>query len=452
MTAHGIRTMALAVAGLALTAFPLGAADLPKATQKILADTKLPESILSGLDKELEMPADWVAGARKEKLLRIAGTWDLEQFNAFIKPFQERYPFIDVKYSRGTRFDRVTKPLLAYKTGRIVSDVISGIGAEFHAFKDIGAIQNLSGIPNWNNVPKNMQEKEGWWVGQRLRYWCMSYNTQRISKDKLPKTWDDLIGNPALSNKKLGMGNRPNLWLLPMWETKGEGWTREYSEKLFAVNKPQLRKEGMNALIELAIAGEFDVALPSAEYRTKQLMDKGAPIAWHCPEPVPMTISEMIVVKGGNTNASLMFVNWFISKEGQVSQFAADQAPPVHKDLQTREFLAFPEEIVGRPVAFLEPEVLENDLEKLVKFWDPLWYSGMGLKLQIVNATLDAVAKGAVKFAVNGAAQSARVSAERTRVAVNGEAVASTELKVGMACEITYAGNNQDATRIECKQ
>ncbi len=452
MTAHGIRTMALAVAGLALTAFPLGAADLPKATQKILADTKLPESILSGLDKELEMPADWVAGARKEKLLRIAGTWDLEQFNAFIKPFQERYPFIDVKYSRGTRFDRVTKPLLAYKTGRIVSDVISGIGAEFHAFKDIGAIQNLSGIPNWNNVPKNMQEKEGWWVGQRLRYWCMSYNTQRISKDKLPKTWDDLIGNPALSNKKLGMGNRPNLWLLPMWETKGEGWTREYSEKLFAVNKPQLRKEGMNALIELAIAGEFDVALPSAEYRTKQLMDKGAPIAWHCPEPVPMTISEMIVVKGGNTNASLMFVNWFISKEGQVSQFAADQAPPVHKDLQTREFLAFPEEIVGRPVAFLEPEVLENDLEKLVKFWDPLWYSGMGLKLQIVNAPLDAVAKGAVKFAVNGAAQSARVSAERTRVAVNGEAVASTELKVGMACEITYAGNNQDATRIECKQ
>ncbi len=452
MTAHGIRMMTLALAGLALTALPLGAADLPKATQKMLTDTKLPETILSGLDKELEMPADWVAGAQKEKLLRVSGTWDLEQFNAFIKPFQERYPFIDVKYSRGTRFDRVTKPLLAYKTGRIVSDVISGVGAEFDIFKEIGAVENLSGLPNWNNVPANMQQKEGWWVGQRLRYWCMSYNTQRISKDKLPKTWDDLIGNPALSNKKLGMGNRPNLWLLPMWETKGEDWTRNYSEKLFATNKPQLRKEGMNALIELAIAGEFDVALPSAEYRTKQLMDKGAPIAWHCPEPVPMTISEMIVLKGGNTNTSFMFVNWFLSKEGQVSQFAADQAPPVHKDLQTREFLAFPEEILGRPIAFLEPHILEHDLEKLVKFWDPLWYSGMGLKLQIVNATLDEVAKGAVKFAVKGTAQTARVSDERTRVAVNGEAVETTDLKAGMTCEITYAGNNQDATRIECKQ
>ena len=41
---------------------------------------------------------------------------------------------------------------------------------------------------------------------------------------------------------------------------------------------------------ELVIAGEFAVSLPSAEYRTKQLEEKGAPISWHCPEPVPLTI------------------------------------------------------------------------------------------------------------------------------------------------------------------
>lgn len=452
MTAHGFRMAAFAALCVALAPGALAAAELPKSTQKMMADTKLPDTVLSGLDKELEMPADWLAGAQKEKQLRIAGTWDLDQFNVFIKPFQERYPYIDVKYSRGTRFDRVTKPLLAYKTGRVVADVISGIGAEYQVFKEIGAIENLSHIPNWNNVPKNMQEPEGWWVGQRLRYWCMSYNTSRISKDKLPKTWDDLIGNPALVNKKIGMGNRPNLWLLPMWESKGEAWSRNLSEKLFATNKPQLRKEGMNALIELAIAGEFDVALPSAEYRTKQLMDKGAPIAWHCPEPVPMTISEMIVVKGGNTNSALMFVNWFISREGQVAQFAADQAPPVHKDLQTPEFLAFPEEILGRPIAFLQPATLENDLEKLLKFWDPLWYSGMGLKLQVVKAPLDEVGKGTIKFAANGTPQTARVSDERTRITVNGETVEANEIKTGMNCEITFAGNNQDATRLECKQ
>jgi iron(III) transport system substrate-binding protein len=451
MTARAWRLFAFA--GLWLAAIPLGlaAAELPKATQKILQNTKLPESILSGLDKELVMPDAWLQGAKKEKLLRVAGTWDLDQFQVFVSPFRERYPFLEVKYSRGTRFDRVTKPLLAYKTGRVVSDVISGIGAEYTLFKDIGALENLSGLPNWDNVPPNMRQKDGWWIGQRLRYWCMSYNTQRIAKDKMPKTWDDLIANPALSNKRLGMGNRPNLWLLPMWDMKGEAWMRDYSEKLFAQNKPQLRKEGMNALLELAIAGEFDAALPSAEYRTKQLMDKGAPIAWHCPEPVPMNISDIVVIKGGNTNASMMFINWFMSKEGQVAQFAADQAPPVHKDLQTREFLAFPDEIIGRPIAFLEPDTLEEDLDNLVKFWDPLWYSGMGLKLQVVTATLDQVAKSAIKFNVKGSGQTAKVSGDRTRISVNGESGDIKDLKPGMRCEITYAGNNQDATRVDCK-
>lgn len=451
MIARWMRMLAWSALGAGFVSGPLAAAELPQATQKIMEQTKLPASVLNGLDKELEMPAEWLAAAKKEKQLRIGGTWDPGQFNAFIRPFRERYPFLEVRYSRGTRFDRVTKPIIAYKTGRILMDVISGIGAEYQIFKEADALENLADIPNWGNVPAAMQEKDGWWIGQRLRYWCMSYNSERISKDKMPKTWDDVIGHPALSNQKLGMGNRPNLWLLPMWESKGEAWTRNFSEKLFAINKPQLRKEGMNALIELAIAGEYDVALPSAEYRTKQLMDKGAPIAWHCPEPVPMTISEMIVVKGGNVNASKMFVNWFMSREGQVSQFAADQAPPVHKDLQTREFLAFPDEILGRPVAYLEPETLENDLEKLVSFWDPLWYSGMGLKLQVVHTTIDEVGKGTVKFKVKDAPQTARVSDERAHILVDGQSAETTELKAGMACEITYAGNNQDATRLDCK-
>ena len=70
MTARAWRLFALA--GLWLTAIPLGlaAAELPKATQKILQETKLPEAILSGLDKELMMPDAWLQGAKKEKLLR----------------------------------------------------------------------------------------------------------------------------------------------------------------------------------------------------------------------------------------------------------------------------------------------------------------------------------------------------------------------------------------------
>ena len=268
---------ALLIGALAIS--PAVADDLPKSTVKMMQEKKLDLKLLDGLDKELAMPQAWIDGAKKEKVLRVGGTWDPPQFDAFARPFRERYPYISLRYSRGSRFDRVTKPLLAYKSGRNIIDVITGIGAEYTEFKDAGALENLSVVPNVKNVPEGMSQKDGWWVGQRLRYWCMSYNTQKIAKADMPKTWDDLVTGTAMRNGNIGMGNRPNLWLLPMWEAKGEPWIKNIAEKLFAVDKPQLRNEGMNALIELVIAGEFAVSLPSAEYRTKQLEEKGAPIS-----------------------------------------------------------------------------------------------------------------------------------------------------------------------------
>lgn len=142
---------------------------LPQATQKMMKDKHLDLKLLNGLDRELQMPQAWVDGAKKEGLLRIGGTWDPPQFDAFIRPFHERYPYIALRYSRGSRFDRVTKPLLAYKTGRSIIDVITGIGAEYTLFRDAGALENLSIIPNSKNVPPGMQQKDGWWVGQRTR-------------------------------------------------------------------------------------------------------------------------------------------------------------------------------------------------------------------------------------------------------------------------------------------
>ncbi|MGE0651008.1 MAG: ABC transporter substrate-binding protein [Alphaproteobacteria bacterium] len=443
----------VAGAGLGLFSYAAAAADLPKATQAIMKKTGLPADVLAGLDAELQMPQKWIDGAKKEGQLIVGGTWDADQFDKLVAPFQERYPFVKFHYARATRHDRVIKPLLAFKSGRVVTDVLSGVGAKFSSFKELGAILDLSQIPNWKNVPDGMKDKDGGWIGQRLRYWCMSYNTNALKKSDLPKTWDDLLTMPKLRGGKIGMGNRPNLWLLSMWDMKGENAIREYARKLFTDVKPQLRKEGMNALISLATAGEFDVALPSAAYRVSQMIPKGAPIAWHCPEPVPMAISEMLAMKGGHENAALLFINWFMSKEGQVAQFAANNAPPVHKDLHRREFLAFPDEILGKKIAFREPEAMENDLKKLMRFWDPMWFSAKGLKLHVVTVKLDKVGtKGRdVTFSVDGKAQKAKISGGRTGIEVDGADAQRAELKPGMTCEIAYPGNNEEATKIDCK-
>jgi iron(III) transport system substrate-binding protein len=434
-------------------AWPSAAADLPKATQDLLKKLKLQPSILGDIDKETAMPGAWVEAAKKEDELRIGATWDELQFENLIAPFKERFPFIKIKYSRATRHDRVIKPLLAFQTGRVITDVISGIGAKTAVFRKLKALEDISSLPNWKNVPEGMKDPKGQWVGQRLRYWCMSYNTGRVAKKDLPKTWEDLITNPRWHGKKLGMGNRPNLWLLTLWGANGEAWAKDYAQKLFSIVKPQLRKEGMNALIGLAIAGEFDASLPSAAYRTQQQALKGAPISWHCPEPVPMAISELVIVKGTKKkNSAMMFINWFLSREGQISQFAANFAPPVHKDLQRKEFLSYPDQIVGKKIAFREPDSLETDLNDLVKFWDPLWFAGRGLKLATVTAKIEAVKRGGqqISFTVGGKTHTVKVSGSRTKVTVAGIDSKVKRVKKGMTCEITYPGNKEEAKKVAC--
>lgn len=432
---------------------PAPAAELPKATQAILAKQKLDAAVLKGLDEELKMPSEWIEGAKKEEELRVGGTWDDNQFQAMTAPFLERYPFVKVKYARATRYDRVIKPLIAYQAGRIMTDVISGVGAKFKEFMRLNAIEDLRVLPNWKNVPDGMKQAEGGWVGQRLRYWCTSYNTNAVKKEDLPKTWDDLVTNPRWHNAKIGLGNRPNLWLLQLWGMNGEAWAKDYARKILFTVKPQLRKEGMNALIGLVIAGEFDMAIPSAAYRTGQMVQKGAPVAWHCPEPVPMAISEMTMIRGSDRrNSALMFINWFLSKEGQVAQYAANLAPPVHKDLQTKEFLMFPDQIVGRKIAFRDPTAMEEELPVLMKYWDPLWMSATGAKIVSVKTTIDKIIRGGrqVAFKSGNETHTVSISGSRTKLSIAGKTVARKELKAGLSCQITYPGDKEEAKEIVC--
>jgi iron(III) transport system substrate-binding protein len=360
---------------------PLSAfsASLPKATQDVLKKLKLDPSIFSDLDKELSIPQPWLDGAKKEGKLRIYSTWDPPKADVLLQPFKERYPFLAIEYNRASHEDRAVRTLVAFKNKRLVTDIISGIGGSFFLFKEANALENLKNLPNWKNNPEGTSDPDGLWVGMHLRYWCMAYNTKAVKKENLPRRWDDLAINPVWRDGNLAVGNRPQLWALPISKAKGEKWTKDFLTKLFTEVKPQLRREGMNALLGLLSAGEFNGAIPSAEYRTYQMVLDGAPISYHCPEPIPASASEMGILKGTpNLNASRLFANWFLSKEGQLSQYYADYAPPVHSGLQRKELVPFAEQIVGKERAFRDPAIETEIQPKLLEFWDQLWFRSGG--------------------------------------------------------------------------
>jgi iron(III) transport system substrate-binding protein len=355
------------------------AAPLPKSTEEMLKKLKLDASVLSNIDKELEVPKAWLDGARKEGKLRIYHTVDPPQAEVMFRPFRERFPFISIEYSRASHEDRAIRTLVAFKNKRIVTDILTGLGGSFFLYKEAGALEDLRGIPNLKNNPEGTRDHDGLWVGMHLRYWCMAYNTRALKRDDLPKKWDDLLTNPKFRGGNLALGNRPQLWALGLWKANGEKWAKEFLTKLFTEVKPQLRREGMNANLELLAAGEFNLTIPAAEYRTYQKTLDGAPISYHCPEPVPAAVSEMGILKGApNINAARVFVNWFLSMEGQIAQYVSDYAPPVHKNLQRKELIPFAEQIVGKKDTFRDPVVELEIQPKLLAVWDDLWLRSGG--------------------------------------------------------------------------
>ena len=181
------------------------AADLPKATQKVLAKLKLDASVLKGLDAELKVPKAWLDGAAKEKEVIILGTWRNREFRGMMAPFKDRYPSVKLNYHRSATSARGMKVLIALRAGRVIADVTTSIADSYTHFKKIKALADLRELPGFKNLASNHVAKDGTWAAFKLSFRCMAYNTDLVKKADLPKTWDDLLKNPRWRGAKIGL-------------------------------------------------------------------------------------------------------------------------------------------------------------------------------------------------------------------------------------------------------
>jgi iron(III) transport system substrate-binding protein len=310
-----------AVAALVMT-LALGAgahaAGLPKATQKALAKLKLDASLLKGLDKELNVPKAWIDGAKKEKEVVILGTWLNRQFPKMTESFRERYPFVKLRYHRSSTSARGMKVLIALREGRVITDVTTAVANAYCGFVKDKALADLRELPGYKNVSKELAARDGTWAAHKLSFRCMSYNTKLVKKADLPKTWEDLLTNPRWRGNKIALSNHPNAWMLQLWGGKGEKWGEKFTRNLFQVVKPQQRREGMVTTMALTVAGESHANIPGPEWLAKRYAKKGAPIGYHCPTPIPITLSQIVMLKKAkNKNGARLFINWILSSEGQ---------------------------------------------------------------------------------------------------------------------------------------
>lgn len=375
------RAVALAFAA-SFAAGALHAENMTKATQELLSEAKLDASIMAGLDHELAVPQAMIDGAKKEGMLRVRLTVGEKLFDKVWKVFAARYPGINYEYVRGIGPERAVVALVAFKRGTYVSDVVGSFDVLLDEYEQAKALDKIDDLPSWKNP---LAEFRAWnFAAYRTEHWGVGWNTKKVKREELPKTWNELVENPRWSNGKVGMAVNANTWIPSLTGVYGDKWAETYMEAVFAKMKPQLRKERLSMLPQLNNLGEFDLGIPAGDFIYKVQQDRGMDINVHFPEPVPTTAAPIGILAGNpHPNASRLFVNWILSKEGQVALHVYDAEIPSHTGLPADRFQSYPKELEGKKLAPSSAEVVRH-IPALMEKWHKLWIAAGG-KIEDAN-------------------------------------------------------------------
>ena len=361
----------------AVFAMPSAAENLTSEMRKLLKDANLNEAVVAGLDKELAVPAAWVDAAKKEGKVRIQAQMSEQEFAATSKLFKARYPGIELEYVRGIGA-QTQKALVAYRTGSVIVDVIAAYDSRVDEFRAAGLL-DVRDLPAYQSLRDEMKTPEGSDAADKMNYWCMTYSTDRVKKADLPKTWDEVLTNSRLRGGKLAVASNSGQTLLPTLAVKlGDQWSENWLTRLFGEVKPQMRKETLAATSKLISVGEFDVVFAVQDYVTERDNKRGMPVAAHCPEPLVGTWGKLGILKASPyLNAARLYTNWHISKEGQIANYHYARQVPVHAALWGRDFLPYPDEIMGKKILFRTDDVLREQ-PRIVTQWNQYWQRAGG--------------------------------------------------------------------------
>ncbi len=251
-----------------------------------------------------------VRNAEKEGKVLWFDSSDEETSEMIIQAFNKLYPKIKVEPVRVHGLDSRETLLRELTVGVTQIDVLEVSDELIPTYNELKLFRSY----DWTNkfrLDPIQPNKEGTMVKIGGSLYINAYNTDKVSRQEAPKTWEDLL-DPKWKNGKLGVDIRPKTWA-GLWPAWGDQKMTDFLNKL-AQQKPIL-KRGTTALAQMLAAGEFQVFVGSTFDSFYKIKMKGAPIDCIVPKPItPVSFErEGILAKAPNPNAAFLFLGWMAS-------------------------------------------------------------------------------------------------------------------------------------------
>lgn len=245
--------------------------------------------------------------------------------------FTAANPDIELQVFRSGTGTIQTKLTAEAQAGSIQADVLWV--AEFSYYETLKKQGLLAKIEpeQAKALPSNFKDADGYYYAGRLINMVIAYNTKLLTKETAPQSWKEA------SDKKWF-----DLFVIPNPEYSGAavasvgalakkyGW--EYFRTLRGNNTSVVR--GNSDVAQKVASGEFPIGM-TLDYIARDLNVKGSPIDIIYPSDGTIAIPSPIAIMKNSKNmeAALRFVNYILSKEGQIACVELGSLVPVRSDV-----------------------------------------------------------------------------------------------------------------------
>lgn len=251
-----------------------------------------------------------VAAAQKEGELSVYHAYPA--LTVVMAAFTKKYG-IKVKPWRAGSEAVLQRVTTEARGGRFEVDIVQNNAPENEALYREKLVQEVWSPYLQDLTPKASPAHKSW-VGITLDVWTAAYNTDKVKKEDLPKTYQDLL-DPKWKNR-LGVEANNHAWFGSLLTELGEPQSRKLFADIVAANGMSLRK-GHSLLTTLVASGEVPFALTVYSWNPEQLKQKGAPIEGYLLQPVLAQLSTLAMLKKApHPNAAALFYDYLLS-EGQ---------------------------------------------------------------------------------------------------------------------------------------
>lgn len=308
-----------------------------------------------------------VAGARGEGVLEWYGSLQAADVREILDLFKKRYPFIEVRYTRGGGTNVVGRALTERKAGADRADMIAGRGSLHDTLMKAGMVaKNLT--PVRRDIREGFMDATGAFLGMYSYTLVPGYNTKLVPAAQTPASYRDLL-DPAWKNQ-MAMDYEGYDWLAGMLDLMGEAKGLEFAR---AMARQGVRlQRGHTLLTQLMAAGEFKLIVDGYNYQVQTFKEKGVPVDYVVTDPMIMKEPSgiWILKRAPHPHAAALLIDLLFSREVQ-QIFAGQNRLAARKDMDWN----FGGKRIGR-IHILSAEQWGPKYDRLVKQFGEIFRPG----------------------------------------------------------------------------